>query len=130
MSTVTDSLRRFLDSVANLEDHDEVRRVERDSDGEVRSDYRIRTLADEPFVELHEDLAEPHPDDEHLFERRTDFEVRTTGGGTDADTDAEIDVATGPDSDAETETDVRPDPKTNSNTSPASGDDDDKEAQP
>jgi hypothetical protein len=72
MSSVGDSLRRFLDTLSKLEDHDDVRSVTRDENGDVRVALQARTLADEPFVELHDDLTEASETEPHLFEPTDD----------------------------------------------------------
>lgn len=72
MSSVGDSLRRFLKTIEKLEDHEEVRSVTRDENGDVRVDMQAKMLADEPFVELHDDLTAASDEDPHLFEPRGD----------------------------------------------------------
>lgn len=64
-----DSLRRFLERLSALDEHVEVQTVVRDPDGESRYEWRARTLADDPFVDLHDDLTEAESsDDAHLLE--------------------------------------------------------------
>lgn len=64
-----DSLRRFLERLSALDEHAEVQTVVRDQDGEARYEWRARTLADEPFVDLRDDLTEAESsDDAHLIE--------------------------------------------------------------
>ena len=67
--SVGDSMRRFLETLSELDDHREVRSVVRDVDGEVRSEWRAKSLADEPFLRLHDGPTETESaEDAHLLE--------------------------------------------------------------
>lgn len=66
---VGDSVRRFLETLSELDDHREVRSVVRDVDGEVRYEWRAKTLADEPFLRPHDDPTDAESaEDAHLLE--------------------------------------------------------------